>query len=127
VVGVTSGVEPGYLSLIVDAVGDRPNGPWGINRRVDTAAVEEAVLGGNRTVGGVLVIPDNVSLVVDAEGLSIEGPGKIENGIGAVAVDETLVLAPANPIRLVKPDDVSLVVDVKGIGDETAGGIDCRV
>jgi hypothetical protein len=85
------------------------------------------VLGGNRTVGGVLVIPDNVSLVVDAEGLSIEGPGKIENGIGAVAVDETLVLAPANPIRLVKPDDVSLVVDVKGIGDETAGGIDCRV
>ena len=51
------------------------------------------MLGGNRTVATVFVIPDDLSLGIDAYGIGIYGSGNIENGVRAAAVNETLILA----------------------------------
>ena len=62
----TEGVIPNDLARIIDAVGGGSKAAGGIDRRVDTAAVEEGVLCGNRTVATAFVKPDDLSLGVDA-------------------------------------------------------------
>jgi hypothetical protein len=77
---------PDCLSGGVDGRDSGVEAAWGIDRRVATAAVEEAVL----VAVGVLIIPDDLSGGIDAVGVGVGGPRNVENCVGAAAIEETV-------------------------------------